>query len=103
METVSVYITTPPGHAGDLGRALVEARLAACANVLPSVTSLYWWDGALQEDAEEALVLKTKAELVEALTRRVRELHPYTVPCVVVWPIRGGNPDFLAWVEGETL
>lgn len=98
-----VYITASSvEEAGKIGKALVEARLAACANVFGGVTSFYWWEGAVQEDAEAVLILKTRAELVEALTAKVKELHSYDTPCVVALPIEAGNPEFLAWIDAET-
>lgn len=85
-----------------IGRAIVEARLAACANVLPGLCSIYWWQGRIERAAEVALVLKTRAELVEPLVAAVKAAHSYTVPCVVALPIREGNPDYLAWLAAET-
>ena len=85
-----------------LGRALVEARLAACANVLPGMSSVYWWEGRVEQADETVLLLKTRAELVEAAMARLRELHSYACPCVIVLPIMAGNPDFLAWIADET-
>lgn len=98
-----VYVTAPSHEeAVRLARIAVGERLAACANVQGPITSVYWWDGKLNEDGEVALVLKTRAELVEALTARLREAHPYDCPCVVALPIDGGNPAFLAWIAAET-
>ncbi len=103
MSQCFVYVTASSAEeAGKIGRALVEARLAACANVLGAIQSYYWWEGAVQEDSEAALVLKTRADLVEALTAKVKELHSYDCPCVVALPIEGGNPAFLAWIDAET-
>lgn len=103
MPQVMVYMTAADAaEAARIGRALVERRLAACANVLGPIRSFYWWDGKVQDDAEVALVAKTRAELVPALTAAVKELHSYQVPCVVALPVADGNPDFLAWIEAET-
>ncbi len=85
-----------------IGRALVEQRLAACANVIAGMTSVYWWESALEEATEAVLVLKTRAELVPRLTDRVKELHSYDCPCVVAWTIDDGNPDYLRWVREES-
>jgi periplasmic divalent cation tolerance protein len=85
-----------------IGRTVVEERLAACANVLDGVTSLYWWRGELEQASEAVLILKTRTELVERLTARIRELHSYECPCVVALPIAAGNPDYLAWIAEET-
>ena len=84
-----------------IGRALVEERLAACANVVDGMTSVYWWQDALEQADEAVLIVKTRAELVERLTTRVRELHGYDCPCVVSLPITGGNADYLAWIAAE--
>ena len=98
-----VYITASSAEeAGKIGKALVEARLAACANVIGAIQSYYWWEGAVQQDTEAALILKTRADLVEPLTAKVKELHSYDCPCVVALPIDAGNPEFLAWIDAET-
>lgn len=103
MSEVLVYMTAANAEeAGRIGRSLVERRLAACANLLGPIRSFYWWDGTVQDDAEVALIAKTRAELVPELTAAVRAMHSYQVPCVVALPIAGGNPDFLAWVQAET-
>jgi len=85
-----------------LARMLVGERLAACANVLGEAVSVYRWRGAVQEEGEVVLVAKTVEDRVEAAARRVRDMHSYDSPCVVAWPISGGDPDFLAWVREET-
>lgn len=98
-----VYVTAPERETAlAIGRAAVAERLAACANVLDSMTSVYWWEGALQEDSEAVLVLKTRAELVAALTARITALHPYDCPCVVSFAIGAGNPAYLDWLRAET-
>lgn len=97
-----VYVTAPDrDQALKLATLLVEERLAACANVHGAMTSVYWWQGKLQQESEVAVILKTRADQVEALIRRVGEIHSYSIPCVVAWPIAAGNPDFLAWVREE--
>lgn len=101
--TMLVYLTAPNrDEALALARTVVGERLAACANILGDITSVYWWDGRLNEDREVALILKTRADLVEVLTARLRELHSYTYPCVVALPIVSGNPAFLDWIAVET-
>ena len=84
-----------------LARMLVGERLVACANVLSEATSVYRWQGAVQEEGEVVLVAKTVEDRVEAAARRVREAHSYDSPCVVALPISGGDADFLAWVQEE--
>ncbi len=98
-----VLISTPGAEAGrQLARALVEERLAACGTVVPAVTSVYRWQGAVEKEEEALVVVKTTADRVEALTRRTRELHPYEVPEILALPVAGGNPGYLEWVVEET-
>lgn len=98
-----LYVTAADAdEALRIGRALVEARLAACANVLPGMTSVYRWEGRVEQAGEAVLVLKTRASLVEAATERVKALHAYACPCVVALPVEGGNPDYLDWLLRET-
>jgi len=104
MTSTMIYITASSREeALRIGRHVVADRLAACANVLPGITSVYRWQGEVQEDGETALILKTRSGLVERLTARVKELHSYDCPCVVALPITGGNPDFLQWIAEETV
>lgn len=84
-----------------IGKALVEARLAACINVLGEVQSVYWWQGRMEESGECCLIAKTDSSRTEALISKVKELHGYDVPCVVLWPLAAGNPDYLGWIERE--
>ena len=86
----------------EIGRALVEAYLAACVNIIDPVTSIYWWAGIVQEDSETVLVVKTRDELVVKITERVKALHSYSCPSVVALPIESGNPDYLEWIARET-
>jgi len=98
-----VYITAADGEeARRIARAVVEERLAACANVLSGHRAFYWWQGKLEEGEEGALVVKTRRALLDALTARVKALHSYTVPCLVALPIVAGNPDYLRWLAEET-
>jgi periplasmic divalent cation tolerance protein len=102
MDHVLVYVTCADMEEAErIGGAVVKERLAACANVIPGMKSVYFWGGKLQKDDEVVLILKTKKRLVEKLTKRVKQLHSYEVPCVMALPIVGGNPDFLEWIEKE--
>jgi periplasmic divalent cation tolerance protein len=97
------FITAPdPACAEAIARALVEERLAACVNVLPGVRSIYRWEGAVQDEAETLLIVKTRAERAQALEARVRALHPYEVPEVLRVDAAGGSPPYLAWVLEES-
>lgn len=85
-----------------VANALVEARLAACVNIVPGVTSIYRWKGTVEEASELLLVIKTKAELIQELTAKLREVHSYEVPELIALPVYGGLPDYLAWIGSET-
>ena len=103
MEFRSIYVTTASlDEAKRIGRALVEERLAACVTVMPGVVSLYRWEGAVQEDTEAVFFAKTRADLVDAVIARVRDLHGYDVPCIVALPIDAGNLAYLDWIAAET-
>jgi periplasmic divalent cation tolerance protein len=98
-----LYITTEnENEARTIARALVESRVVACANILPGVSSLYWWDGEVQEGAETVLILKTRENLVSEVVERVKSLHSYDCPCIVSFDITNGNKDFLNWIDKET-
>ena len=98
-----VYVTAGDlAEAKSLGRALVEARLAACANVLPGIVPIFRWEGEVQEGSEAALIAKTRTDLVEQVIELVKERHSYDCPCVVALPIEKGNPAFLDWIAEET-
>ena len=98
-----IYVTTgSKKEALEIGRALIEARLAACANVIGGVTSIFRWQGAIEEEAEAVLILKTRRDLVDEATDRIKELHSYDCPCVLSYAISGGNSDFLEWIVKET-
>jgi periplasmic divalent cation tolerance protein len=103
-EFVLVYVTAPDAAtAASIGRAAVQERLAACANIHAGVRSIYHWDGALCDEAEVLLLLKTSAAEAQTLTRRVRELHPWTCPAILQLPIVGGDGDYLAWMRDQLL
>lgn len=89
-------------EAGRIARALVEERLAACANIVPQIRSLFHWEGQLCDEAESLIVLKARAADAEAIVSRVRALHSYTVPEVIALPILEGSPAYLAWLEEST-
>ncbi|MYL84448.1 divalent cation tolerance protein CutA [Desulfovibrio aerotolerans] len=103
MSAVIAYVTTESVEQAErIGQALVAERLAACANILPGMRSIYRWQGAVETAGETVLIAKTRETLAQALINRVRELHTYEVPCIVVLPIIAGLPAFLRWIDDET-
>jgi periplasmic divalent cation tolerance protein len=94
-----VYVTAATAdEARRIGRTLVEEGLAACVNLPAPHTAIYRWQGAIAEEAEQALIAKTTAARFDALARRVRALSSYTLPCIVALPVSAGDPEFLAWI-----
>lgn len=100
---VAIVLTTLGAgtDAGPIARTLVEERLAACVNVFPAMTSFYRWKGAIEEDLEQQLVIKTAPDRVEALTARLRELHPYDLPELIVLDAEASE-TYGRWV-GESV
>lgn len=102
-EYVTVYIAAADrDEAQKIAETLVRERLAACANILGGINSVYWWDGAVQNGEEIALVLKTRKSLFENLQTRAVELHSYDCPCIIAWDITAGNQPYLDWISRET-
>lgn len=97
--TLTFVTCSSQEEAEKIAEALVSEKLAACVNLLPGVTSIYYWEGKLCKESERLLVIKSVASRQDALQRRVRSLHSYVVPEVVTVPIAAGNPDYLRWVE----
>jgi periplasmic divalent cation tolerance protein len=97
-----VVVTAPPAEAEGLARKLLEEHLVACANLVPGVTSLYWWEGKIQRDGEILIVMKTPRANVAKLMRRVKELHSYKVPEFLTLSVHEGNPDYVKWVNEES-
>lgn len=97
-----IYITAKDeAEAKKIGKALVKERLVACVNIHP-IKSIYRWKGKVQEESEAVMLVKTKAELVDRVIQRVKELHSYEVPCIVSIPIEKGYKKFLEWVGEST-
>lgn len=98
----AVLTTVPDPETGErLGRTLVEEHLAACANVVPGVISVYRWQGEIERSEEALVILKTTADRVPALQARAVDLHPYDVPEVLALPVGAGHAPYLAWVHRE--
>ena len=96
------YITAKDlKQARALGKSLVRERLAACVNILGRIESLYWWKGRMETGREVALIAKTTVAKSAKLVSRVKQLHSYECPCVLILPIVGGNPEFLEWIGEE--
>uniref|UniRef100_A0A4W5KBF8 CutA divalent cation tolerance homolog n=1 Tax=Hucho hucho TaxID=62062 RepID=A0A4W5KBF8_9TELE len=98
--THSAAFVTCPNElvAKDLARGIIEKKLAACVNIVPKITSVYEWQGKIQEDSEVLLMIKTRSSKVASLAEYVRSNHPYEVAEVISLPIEQGNPPYLKWL-----
>ncbi len=83
-------------------RTLIDERLVACGHLLGAIRSLYRWEGAVHDDPEARVALHTRRSLVESIVARATELHPYDVPCVIAFPLVGGEPAYLRWIGEQT-
>ena len=104
-DATAVILLTTIGAGADvepLARALVEERLAACVNVLPPMQSFFRWEGSVQGDEERQLVIKTSSARLEELQTRLRTLHPYELPELLVLEVAEGGDAYLAWVREST-
>jgi len=97
-----VYITAPTKkEAKRIANVLVSEKLAACCNIF-KMDSVYWWKGKIEKTGEYGIFAKTKKSLVEKIIKRVKEIHSYSVPCIISFNIEKGSKDFLNWIEKST-
>ena len=102
-DVVVVLTTVPAGSKGEeIGRTLVEERLAACVNVLAPMTSIYRWRGVVEREAEQQIIIKTTRGRVAALQSRLATLHPYELPEFLVLAVADSSPAYFEWVGQET-
>jgi periplasmic divalent cation tolerance protein len=102
--TGAIQVLTTTGtkqDAGKVARALLEARLAACIQVVGPITSRYWWKDGIEEAEEWICLIKTTADLFERIEKAIRAAHPYDVPEILATPVVAGGTDYLDWLRGE--
>src|SRR5437867_7115894 len=104
MTDFVIVLTTMPDdqRADELAQALVDERLAACVNVHSPMRSTYRWKGTVEHDAERQLVIKTTRNRLPALEARLRTLHPYELPELIIMAIDGGSNEYLQWLAEAT-
>lgn len=104
MQDVLLVLTNVPDEATahSIARGVVAGRLAACVNVLPSVRSIYQWEGKVEETVEVTLLIKSTQDRYAALEDAIRKAHPYDVPEIIAMPVAAGLPAYLNWVVSET-
>jgi len=102
-EFIIVFITAPnEKEAAAISQTIVGERLAACINIIPSVRSIYRWQGRVEDEQEVLMIVKTKKSLFERLQERVKELHSYEVPEIIGLPLVEGGKEYLDWLGQET-
>ncbi|MGD9580415.1 MAG: divalent-cation tolerance protein CutA [Vampirovibrionia bacterium] len=95
-----VLITAPDEQTAEMiAKALVEQELAACVNIIPSIRSIYSWDGSICDDSEVMMVVKTIAEKFDKLEAVVKDIHSYDVPEIILLPIEKGSKNYLQWID----
>jgi periplasmic divalent cation tolerance protein len=95
-----VYMTASGmDEAQRIARELVASKCAACVNIFPQMTSIYAWEGKLEENAEVVMIAKTTKARVAELTAKVAAMHSYTCPCIVSLPVLTGHKPFLEWID----
>ena len=100
MSVVTIYVVfADPAEAQRIGMTIVEEKLAACVNILGPCRSIYRWEGAIETASETPALFKTTLDRADALIARVTDLHSYSVPAIVVWPIERLPADYGDWVE----
>ncbi len=104
MSEISIVLVTAGSEqeASTIGRTLVEEHLAACANIVPRIRSIYRWQGKIYDEQESLIIIKTRTSQFEAVQKRVKELHSYEVPEIICFPVARGLPQYLEWVNTET-
>ena len=103
MEFSVVLVTAKDQEeAGAIASSLVRENLAGCVNIVPSIRSIYVWEGKICDESESLMIIKARREKVEEVAARVKQLHSYTVPEVIALPITEGSADYLKWLEKVT-
>ena len=103
MNDIVVFITTPnEDEAAKISKALVEARLAGCVNIIKNIRSIYSWQGKIEDEKEVLMIVKTQKPLFDSLMKKVEELHSYKVPEIIALPILDGSAEYLKWLREVT-
>jgi periplasmic divalent cation tolerance protein len=98
-----VLNTCPDQETGEkIAKILVEEQLAACVNIVPGITSIYQWQGKIEQDPEVLLIIKTQAERYKVLEERIKQAHPYELPEVISVTIEDGLEAYLKWIDRNT-
>ena len=103
MDNLIVLITaSEEDEAVKISRALIEARLAGCVNIIKNVRSIYRWEGKIEDEGEVLMIAKTQKQLFDPLMKKVKSLHSYKVPEIIAMPVIEGSKDYLEWLRQVT-
>ena len=103
MSNCIIFTTCPDKKtANKIADALLKKKLVACANILPGVTSKYWWKGKIEKSNEVLVIMKTRRSLFGKAKRQIEALHPYDVPEILCVRIAEGSRDYLKWIKDVT-
>jgi periplasmic divalent cation tolerance protein len=102
-DAMVVLITAPnENDAEAIAKAILEAKLAACVNIIRNIRSLYRWQGKVEDEQEVLMIVKTRKERFGDLMKKVKGLHSYTVPEIIALPVADGLEEYLGWIGQET-
>ena len=100
----TLYVTcADKTEAKKIATALIEQKFAACGNIIENVTSIYHWDGQINEDNEVILLIKTRRDLVSQASELIKKLHSYDVPCIFEWKIESGEKEYFKWMDQNLM
>jgi periplasmic divalent cation tolerance protein len=100
---IVVYCTASSfEEAKKITESLIAEKLAACVSMVPNLYSVYWWEGKIERAEEVLMMIKTQNSRFKALAQRIKQLHSYSVPEILVLPVVEGNPDYLKWLKKST-
>lgn len=102
-DAIVVYVTAPnEDEAVKIAGVLISEKLAGCVNIVKGIRSIYSWQGKIEDEPEALMIVKTSSHLFEALQKKVKELHTYTVPEIIALPVIAGSEDYLSWLKDVT-
>ncbi|MEW6557053.1 MAG: divalent-cation tolerance protein CutA [Elusimicrobiota bacterium] len=98
-----VFVTTAnKKEAEKIADVVVKKRLVACVNIVEQIESIYWWQNKIEKSSETLLMMKTRFVLAKKLIKKIKSLHSYSVPEIIMLPVLDGNPEYLKWIREET-
>ncbi|RZN62037.1 divalent-cation tolerance protein CutA [Methanonatronarchaeum sp. AMET6-2] len=101
MAKIGYIVTASKKEANEIAEKLVRERLAACANIIGSINSIYWWDNEIQSDTEHALIIKTTDRATEKTKERIKQLHSYENPAIIFIDINETTEEYNKWIKNE--